>query len=117
MLLPEGAKGPGAVAPSQPTTGIDDCCARAASGQADTAPPINLMNSRRFTVGPHLDTGADGKQFSARVQERTDGRCGSSTVFAAPKSNFCFTPESGLKSDISPCPVRAKRRHCTLGLI
>jgi hypothetical protein len=25
----------------------------------------------------------------------------------APKSNFRFTPESGLKSDIAPCPFRA----------
>ena len=29
----------------------------------------------------------------------------------APKSDFRFTPESGLKSDISPCPFRAKSRH------
>jgi hypothetical protein len=26
----------------------------------------------------------------------------------APKSNFRFTPESGLNSDISPCPKSAK---------
>ena len=76
MLL-GGCEGVLACAPSQPTTGIDGCCARAASGQAATAPLINLMNSRRFMASPHLDTGADGKQFSARVQEPTDVRCGS----------------------------------------
>src|SRR5258706_7236000 len=32
---------------------------------------------------------------------------GSSTDLTAPKSNFRFTPESGLNSDIAPCPVRA----------
>jgi hypothetical protein len=34
-------------------------------------------------------------------------RVGSSTDLTAPKSDFRFTPESGLKSDIRPCPVRA----------
>src|SRR5258705_7269401 len=29
----------------------------------------------------------------------------------APKSNFRFTPESGLKSDIAPCPSCAKPGH------
>jgi hypothetical protein len=32
---------------------------------------------------------------------------GSKTDLTAPKSDFRFTPESGLKSDIPPCPVRA----------
>src|SRR5262249_27543745 len=32
----------------KPITGIAGCCARAASGHA-AAPPINVMNSRRFT--------------------------------------------------------------------
>jgi len=31
-----------------PITGIADCCARAASGQAATAPPSSVMNWRRF---------------------------------------------------------------------
>jgi hypothetical protein len=29
-----------------PTTGIDGCCALAASGQVTAAPPSNVMNSR-----------------------------------------------------------------------
>ena len=33
--------------PRKPTTGIVGCCARAASGQAATAPPSSAMNSRR----------------------------------------------------------------------
>jgi hypothetical protein len=31
-----------------PTTGIADCCARAASGHAAVAPSRSVMNSRRF---------------------------------------------------------------------
>jgi hypothetical protein len=31
-----------------PITGIADCCARAASGQATAAPQRRVMNSRRF---------------------------------------------------------------------
>src|SRR5262249_44471853 len=31
-----------------PTTGIADCCARAASGQTAAAPPRSVMNSRRL---------------------------------------------------------------------
>src|ERR1700741_5059753 len=34
-------------------------------------------------------------------------RNGSSTDLTAPKSNFRSSPESGLKSDIAPCPKRA----------
>ena len=30
------------------------CCARAASGHAATAPPISVMNSRRFMPVPKL---------------------------------------------------------------
>jgi hypothetical protein len=36
---------------------------------------------------------------------------GSSTDLTAPKSNFRSSPESGLKSDIGPCPFRANSRH------
>src|SRR5262249_6931752 len=35
-----------------PITGIADCCARAARGQAATAPPSSVMRSRRFTRSP-----------------------------------------------------------------
>src|SRR5260370_26209639 len=38
----------------------------------------------------------------------TDIRDGSKAVLTAPKSDFCSTPESGLKSDIAPCPKSAK---------
>jgi hypothetical protein len=70
------------VALSQPTTGIDDCCARAASGQAATAPPINWMNSRRFMASPHLDTGADGNSFQHGSKSVRDVRCGSDSDIA-----------------------------------
>ena len=32
-------------------TGIAGCCARAASGHAAAAPPMSVMNSRRFMCG------------------------------------------------------------------
>jgi hypothetical protein len=35
---------------SNPTIGIADCCARAASGQLTAVPPISVMNWRRFIV-------------------------------------------------------------------
>jgi hypothetical protein len=35
-------------------------------------------------------------------------RCPRATT---PKSNFRFTPESGLRADIAPCPFRAMKRH------
>src|SRR5258705_12047354 len=41
---------------------------------------------------------------------RPSPRFGSSTDLTAPKFDFRFTPESGLKSDISPCLFRAKSR-------
>jgi hypothetical protein len=43
-----------------------------------------------------------------------DVRSGSKADLTAPKSNFRFTPESGLKSDIAPCPGSATSglMHC-----
>src|SRR6478752_9394568 len=53
-------------------------------------------------------------QVEARTE--TDFRNGSSTDLTAPKSNFRSSPESGLKSDIAPCPKSANRRHHTAWL-
>ncbi len=39
---------------------------------------------------------------------------GSKADLTAPKSDFRFTPENGLKSDIGPCPKSARRRHSSL---
>ena len=36
----------------RPTTGMADCCARAASGHAAAAPPTSVMNSRRLIGWP-----------------------------------------------------------------
>jgi hypothetical protein len=44
MTFRKGAEG---VLRSKPTTGIADCCARAAIGHAAAAPPSSVMNSRR----------------------------------------------------------------------
>jgi len=53
-------------------------------------------------------------QGSGRPKCKWEGvaedRFGSSTDLTAPKFDFRFTPESGLKSDISPCLFRAKSR-------
>ena len=47
-----------------PTTGIADCCARAASGHAAVAPPSSAMKSRRFSSGRDA-------RFIARPAHRT----------------------------------------------
>src|SRR6476660_10337520 len=39
---------------------------------------------------------------------------GSSTDLTAPKFDFRSSPESGLKSDIGPCPFRANRRQVSV---
>ncbi len=39
-----------------------------------------------------------------------DFRIGSKAALTAPKSNFRLTPESGLRSDIAPCPKSAHIR-------
>ncbi len=41
---------------------------------------------------------------------KVDVRSGSSTDLTAPKFDFRSSPESGLKSDIGPCPFRANMR-------
>src|SRR5258707_8807343 len=43
--------------------------------------------------------------------EKSHFRDGSKAVLTAPKSDLCSTPESGLKSDIAPCPKSATNRH------
>src|SRR5258705_6660520 len=45
-----------------------------------------------------------------RRSMRSNVRRGSKAALTAPKSNFRFTPESGLRSDIAPCPKSANRR-------
>ena len=43
-----------------------------------------------------------------QTQNRSEVRCGwSKSDLTAPKSDFRFTPESGLRSDIAPCPKSA----------
>jgi hypothetical protein len=41
-------------------------------------------------------------------------KVGSKADLTAPKSDFRYTPESGLKTDIAPCPKSANKRlmHC-----
>src|SRR5437667_5661420 len=39
---------------------------------------------------------------------------GSKAALTAPKSNFRFTPESGLRSDIAPCPKSANNGSSTV---
>ena len=63
------------------------------------------VNFRRIRVPAYLVC-PDGRTSRDAVI-RPDVRCGSKTDLTAPKSNFRSTPESGLKSDISPCPLSA----------
>jgi len=41
----------GQISAGNPITGIDSCCARAASGHAAVAPPSSVMKSRRLKPG------------------------------------------------------------------
>jgi hypothetical protein len=50
----------------------------------------------------------------ARPQFRSEDRFGSTTDLTALKPDFRFTPESGLNSDIAPCPKSANNGHRSL---
>src|SRR5260370_901796 len=52
-----------------------------------------------------------------QIDRKLHVRNGSKAALTAPKSNFRFTPESGLKSDIAPCPKSATRRHSSRQLL
>jgi hypothetical protein len=43
----------------------------------------------------------------ANLNIRVFTQSGSKVDLTAPKSNFRFTPQSGLRADIAPCPFRA----------
>jgi hypothetical protein len=58
---------------------------------------------------PMLSTNLRVGNFRRR-SKRSDVRFGSKAALTAPKSNFRFAPESGLKSDVAPCPKSAKSR-------
>src|SRR5262245_54557255 len=56
-----------------PTTGIVDCCARAASGHAAAAPPSSAMISRRFIIqSPHQQARAASEAGSPLDQQHGD---------------------------------------------
>src|SRR5712671_2137181 len=48
-----------------------------------------------------------GARTTTACIQPPDVRFGSKAALTAPKSDFRFTPESGLNSDIAPCPFRA----------
>ena len=48
---------------------------------------------------------------SERSSKDVTSGLGSKADLSAPKSDFRYTPDSGLKMDIAPCPFRANRRH------
>jgi hypothetical protein len=52
----------------------------------------------------------EGAKDQLRVATRDAGyvAVGSKADLTAPKSDFRYTPESGLKTDIAPCPKSAK---------
>src|SRR5207247_2960436 len=58
---------------------------------------------------PHmrLSSSPTHQSISGRCWTRAYFRDGSKAALTAPKSNFRFTPEGGLRSDIAPCPKSA----------
>src|SRR5258708_6498591 len=46
-----------------------------------------------------------------KLQAALIDRSGSKAALTTPKSDFRYNPESGLKSDIAPCPKSARRRR------
>src|SRR5260221_13321870 len=54
-----------------------------------------------------------------KVLEGCMSASGSKAALTAPKSNFRFTPESALNSDIAPCPKSARSRlmQCNTALL
>src|SRR6267154_2451915 len=54
-----------------------------------------------------LSSSPTHQSISGRCRTRTYFRDGSKAALPTPKSNFRFTPESGLKTDIWPCQFRA----------
>jgi hypothetical protein len=55
--------------------------------------------------------GARSAYLALRDFDPANVSCGSTTDLTAPKFDFRSSPKSGLKSDIGPCPVRAKSGH------
>jgi hypothetical protein len=49
------------------------------------------------------------RNIAFELGAQSDVRVGSKAALTAPKSNFRFAPEGGLKSDITPCPKRANK--------
>src|SRR5262249_54293669 len=66
-----------------PTTGIAACCARAASGDAATAPPRSVMNSRRLIGRPQGQNHAPHRLTAVRVLERGKGDANCDQLFRA----------------------------------
>jgi hypothetical protein len=57
------------------------------------------------------------RQVLVTVAQHVFTQPGSKAALTAPKSNFRFTPESGLNSDIAPCPKSARFGHQLSALI
>src|SRR5215831_14897088 len=115
---------------SDPITGIDCCCARAASGHV-AAPPTSVMNSRRLIVAPRGQNHARHRLTAVRVLERGEGDVSCDQLFwagnvgsgshdpvktgkAQNQANvFRFAPEADLLPDLrtTPPPAFRERRH------
>src|SRR5258706_11871852 len=77
----------------------------------EVAPQVG-MSVRGAAVFLRVGYVAGHRMAYIRLQTRSgDVSVGSSTDLTAPKFDFRSSPESGLKSDIGPCPVRAISRH------
>ena len=94
-------------------TGIADCCARAASGQAAAEAVIALMKSRRRTR-PSPERLKDDASFQSLSDQGGDVRFGSKADMCSAKSHVRFTPKSGHVQCNSACPLSANSGHGVL---
>ncbi len=74
-----------------------------------TSQPVSILSSLPMPL--NRNPSAPGKLVSDIDEKGCHVRSGSKAALTAPKSNFRFTPESGLRSDIAPCPKSANIRH------
>jgi len=73
--------------------------------------PISTATARAAAAYDYLVTGYLTQRADTPIRLtallEADVCSGSKTDLTAPKSDFRITPESGLKSDIAPCPKSA----------
>ena len=86
------------------------CCARAPNGHV-TAPPINVMNSRRLIASPKSqEAHRSGSELGG--ESPTDVRFGSKADMCSARGHVRFAPESDQNSGHRGFPLRAGHLPC-----